>query len=143
MSNAPGELAKALKDALPNLDYNKLVGEARRQLGIVVLGDVARADHLLSLLRGQGAVPADVKVTVWRFIEGNNLPVPLGKIELAIVVPATEEYLKQAREHLGGVSVLPILLDGQAAPEGTSNAIALTALDEEQVRKVLVPVLVD
>src|SRR5260370_9976210 len=143
MSNAPGAVAKAFLDALPSLDYNKLVSEARRNFGIVVLGDEGPADELLRLLRGSGELPRDVKLAVWRHTPGTPPPIALGKTELALIVPATEDYHAQARESFAGVPTLSILLEGGKAPEGVTNAITLSALDADQVRASLVPELVD
>lgn len=143
MTNIPGDVARALKDALPSLDYNKLVGEARRQFGLVVIGDAEQADMLLDLLRHGGRVPTDVKGAAWRHGQGGSAPVPLGKTELAIVIPATEANMQQAREHFGGVATLPVLLPDTVAAAGLNNPLSVAALDEAQVRKVLVPEIVD
>jgi hypothetical protein len=143
MTNAPADMAKALREALPNLDYSKLVTEARRQFGVVLVGDTEQNQTLLSLLRDGGTVPSDVRVAIWHHVPGKNAPVALGKTELAIVLPATEEHVQQARTQFSGVAILPVLLPGVTAAEGLTNPISLAALDEEQVRRVLVPEVVD
>jgi hypothetical protein len=143
MTNAPADMAKALREALPNLDYNKLVAEARRQFGVVLVGETEQIERLLTILRDGGTVPSDVKAAIWHHVPGKNAPVALGKTELAIVLPATEEHMQQARSQFGGVAVLPVLLPGVAAAEGLTNPVSLAALDAEQVRRVLVPEVVD
>ena len=143
MSNTPGAVAKALLDALPTLDYNKLVSEARRAFGIVVVGEQEQADVLLQLLRSTDAVPRDSKLAVWRFSQDTNPPIALGKTELAIVIPATEEQLKRARESFSGVPVLPVELEGFPSGEVNEQTVTLSALDADQVRTKLVPELVD
>ncbi|HWE61001.1 MAG TPA: hypothetical protein VHB98_04760 [Chloroflexota bacterium] len=143
MGTAPGDVAKALLDSLPNLDHKKLLEEARRPFGIVLIGEEQATTDLLHLLREHGTVPSDSKVAIWRHVPEANAPMPVGKTELAIVVPATEDYLKQARESFGGVAVLPIVLGEGTVPPEVSAPVHMAALDEAQVRKVLVPRLVD
>src|SRR5690349_5417323 len=109
MSNAPGVVAKAFLDALPSLDFNKIVGEARREFGIAFVGDQQVVEQILQHLRGPGEVPSDVKLALWRHVPGEGGPLPVGKTEMVIVAPATEEYLRTARDAFAGVSVLPIV----------------------------------
>jgi hypothetical protein len=94
-------------------------------------------------LRECGTVPSDARLAIWRYVPGANAPVPPGKTELAIVVPATEEFLKQAREAYGGVPVLPIVLGDAEAPAEAHAPVHMTTLDDAQLRKALVPRLVD
>lgn len=143
MGTAPGDVAKAFLDSLPTLDHKKLLEEARRVFGIVIIGDERSATDLLALLRERGDVPDDAKAAIWRHAPGVTPPVPLGKTELALVLPATDEYLKQARESFGGVPVLPIVIGDAVAPAEAQSLVHMAALDAEQVRKELVPRLVD
>lgn len=109
MSN-PGDVAKALRDALPSLDQKKLLEQARKNMGVVVVGEEAPAAELIRLLRLGGEIPADSKLALWWFVAGGKPPLGMGKNELVLVIPATEEYLKQAHEHFANIPIVPIVL---------------------------------
>ena len=143
MSKAPGDVAKAFLDALPTLDFNKLVGDARREFGIVVLGDPEPARQLIRLLRGTGAVPADAKLALWVHDDARPAPLPAGKTELVVVLPVTEPYLARAKEAFSGIAQLPVLIHDAERPGGLVNPITLKALDDDQFLTVLVPALLD
>lgn len=143
MSTAPGTVAKAFLDALPSLDYNKLIGEARRQFGIVVIGDGEAARRLIALLRGSGPIPADAKLELWHHQPGSPPPIPVGKTELAIILPVNEAHLAQAKETFPAVQPLPIVLEGSEAPGGLPRPITVKSLDEEIFRAVIIPEVID
>ena len=143
MSKAPGDVAKAFLDALPTLDFNKLVGEARREFGIVVVGDPESAQRLIHFLRGSVAIPADVKLAFWVHEPERKAPVPVGKTELVIVLPASEAHLTQARDTFPGVAQLPVLIGEEEKPGAVVNPIRLKELDDDQFQRVLVPALLD
>ncbi|HEY8282937.1 MAG TPA: hypothetical protein VIJ28_00985 [Chloroflexota bacterium] len=141
MSKAPGDVAKAFLDALPTLDFNKLVGEARREVGIAVVGSPEATQQLIQLLRGSGAIPADVKLALWAHDPGTKAPLPVGKTEMVIVLPASEAHLAQAKEAFPGVAQLPILVGEEDRPGGVVNPVVLKVLDADQFRGVLLPAL--
>jgi hypothetical protein len=143
MSTAPGAVAKAFLDALPNLDYNKLVGEARRQFGIVVIGDGEAAQQLIALLRGSGPVPSDVKLELWHHRPGNPPPIPVGKTELAIILPVSEAHLAQAKETFPSVQPLPVVIEGGDAPGGLPRPVMVKTLDEDAFHTVIMPELIE
>lgn len=142
MSN-PGDVAKALRDALPSLDQKKLLEQARKSMGVVVVGEEAPAAELIRLLRLGGEIPADSKLALWWFVAGGKPPLGMGKNELVLVIPATEEYLKQAHEHFANIPILPIVL-GDATPLAPqSKPVRIGSIDADEVRKHLVPELVE
>jgi len=143
MSKAPGDVAKAFLDALPTLDFNKLVGEARREFGIVVLGDPEPARQLIRVLRGTNAIPADVKLALWVHDSAQPAPLPAGKTELVVVLPASEPRLAEAKKAFSGIAQLPVLLRDAERPGGVVNPITLKALDDDQFLTVLLPALLD
>jgi hypothetical protein len=143
MSNAPGVVAKAFLDALPSLDFNKMVGEARREFGIAFVGDQQVVEQLLRHLREPSDVPSDVKLALWRHVPGESAPLPAGKTELVIVAPATEEHLNAARGAFAGVSILPIVFQDTATTENPTNTLKLESADADQVHDVLIPELVE
>jgi hypothetical protein len=143
MSNAPGAVAKALLDALPTLDFNKIVNETRKSYNIAVLGDPAAVAAVCAVLRGRAVAPEDVKVAVWSYEPGGSAPANTGKTEFAIVVPATEQTVRTARDVFAGAQLILVTVGGAAAPEGGVKAVNLPEVDERQVRRILVPHLVD
>ena len=143
MSTAPGAVAKAFLDALPNLDYNKLVAEARRPFGIVIVGDGAAAQALITFLRSSTAIPADVKVEVWHHQPGTPSPIAVAKTELAIILPVTEANLALAKETFPAVQPLPVVLKDDEVPGGLPKPVSVKALDEDAFETVIVPELVE
>ncbi len=143
MSTAPGAVAKAFLDALPNLDYNKLVAEARRPFGIVVVGDDAPAQALITYLRTSTAIPADAKVELWRHVPGTPPPIAVGKTELAIILPVTEANLNLAKETFPAVQPLPVVLQDDEAPGGLPRPVTVKALDEAAFESVIMPELIE
>ncbi|MGH2345099.1 MAG: hypothetical protein ACRDG4_07715 [Chloroflexota bacterium] len=143
MSTAPGAVAKAFLDALPTLDYNKLVGEARRQFGIVIIGEDEPARQLIALLRGSGAIPSDAKLELWRHRPGIPPPIPVGKTELAIILPVTEAHLAQAKETFPAVQPLPVVVEGSEAPGGLPRPLTVKVLDKDTLRTAIMPELID
>jgi len=142
MSNT-GDVAKALRDALPSLDQKKLLEQARKHMGIVVVGEEAAAAELIRLLGQGGEIPSDSRLMIWQFVPGGKPPLGLGKNEMVIVVPATEEYLRQVHEHFANIPILPIVL-GDAKPQTSQpKPVHLRSVDAEEVRKHLVPELVE
>jgi len=143
MSTAPGAVAKAFLDALPNLDYNKLVAEARRAFGIVIVGDEAAAQALIMFLRTSTAIPADAKVELWYHKPGTASPIAAAKTELAIILPVTEANLALAKETFPAVQPLPVVLQDSEAPGGLPKPVTVNALDEDAYETVIVPELVE
>jgi len=142
MSN-PGDVAKALRDALPSLDQKKLLEQTRKNMGVVVVGEEAPVAELIRLLRLGGEIPADSKLVLWWFVAGGKPPLGMGKNELVLVIPATEEYLKQAHEHFANIPILPIVL-GDATPLASQpKPVRLGSIDADEVRKHVVPELVE
>jgi hypothetical protein len=149
MSDAPGTVAKAFLDALPSLDYGKLVAGARKTLTLVIAGDAATVEALRALLLAGGEVPADSKLQLLSYVPGQAKPAEAGKPELAVVVPGTEEVAAQVREAYPGVPLLRLLLDGDMDAAANKDAakyreiVHLPDLEEASVGDRLVPVLVD
>jgi hypothetical protein len=143
MSTAPGAVAKAFLDALPNLDYNKLVAEARRQFGIVIVGDSVAADALIRFLRTSTAISADAKVELWHHQPGTPSPIAVGKIELAIILPVTEANVSLAKETFPNVQPLPIVIQGGEAPGGLHKPVTVKALDDDAFESIIVPELIE
>ena len=142
MSNT-GDVAKALRDALPGLDQKKLLEQARKHMGIVVVGEEASAAELIRLLCQGGEIPSDSRLMLWRFVPGSKPPLGAGKSELVIVIPATEEYLRQAHEHFANIPILPIVLGDGKPLASQPKPVHLAAVDAAEVRKHLVPELVE
>jgi hypothetical protein len=143
MSDAPGTVAKAFLDALPSLDYGKLVAGARKTLTLVIVGDAATVEALRALLLAGGEVPADSRLQLLSYVPGQAKPAEAGKPELVVVVPGTEEVTAQAREAYPGVHLLRLLLDGDMDAANNREVVHLPDLEEASVGDRLVPVLVD
>jgi hypothetical protein len=143
MSKAPGEVAKALLDALPTLDFNKIVNEARKSYNIAIMGEPEAVATVYTVLRGRPDLPGDVKVALWQYEQGKSAPADTGKTEFAIVAPATEETVRRARDVFSGVQLILVTVGDAPAPEGSVKPVRLPALDAHQIRRVLVPHLVD
>ena len=139
MSDEPGAIAKAFLDALPSLDFKKLVDEARRSLSIVVIGDPEVADSVVECLRAGGTVPEDSRLHIWRHVQGESAPKDSGKPELVIAIPATAEHLAIARTAFSGVSLIPVILKDVSCPEDLVRPISMSRVDVASVRGALVP----
>lgn len=142
MSAAP-DVAKALNDALPSLDFKKLVEDARRHWNLAVVGEADPSTELLRLLRGDVAPPTDVRFTLWYHGPDGKKLEHIGKTELVIVVGATEAAIRFAREQFKDVPQLPLLLGEQEAPELGVEGVRVPAVDERSVEKTIIPALVD
>src|SRR5665213_799617 len=143
MSTAPGTVAKAFLDALPNLDYTKLVAEARRPFGIVIVGDGQAAQALITFLRSSAAVPADAKLELWHHQPGTPPPIAVAKTELTIILPVTEAHLNLAKETFPAVQPLPVVLDGDEVPGGLTKPVSVKALDEDAFERIILPELIE
>jgi hypothetical protein len=143
MSTAPGAVAKAFLDAMPTLDYNKLVTEARRQVGIVLVGDPSVNDAILALLRGDVEVAPDARLALWRFEKDKPSPIPSGKAELVIVAPCSEENMREARGAFAGVATLPVRIGGEVDDATVTASLLLPDSDTRTMQKVLLPAIVD
>ena len=142
MSAAP-DVAKALSDALPSLDFKKLVEDARRHWNVVVVGEAEPAAELLRLLRGDVAPPTDVHLTLWYHGPDGKKQEHIGKTELVIVVGATEASIRFAREQFKDVPQLPLLLGEQETPDLGPEAVRVPAIDEHSVQKTIIPAMVE
>jgi len=139
MGDAPGAVAKAFLDALPSLDFKKMVDDARRQLSIVVMGDQEPAERIVDVLRGDGLVPEDSKLQIWRHTPGEPAPKDSGKPELVIVVPATPEYVADARLAFSGVPLIPIVLGDGARNADLVDPLVMSHVERSAIRRLLVP----
>jgi len=143
MAYEPGPVAKAFLDSLPSVDFNKQVSEARKQLSIALLGDDALADALLGVLRQGPSVPRDTRVFLWKHAAGVPAPTEAGKPELVIVFPATEDNVAAAKSAFPGVQALLVNTQGPANGTGPDDPVVLPSMDPADVKRLLVPRLVD
>ena len=139
MSDAPGAVAKAFLDALPTLDFKKLVEDARRQLSIVVVGDSEPAERIIDFLRAGGDVPADSRLQIWRHVPGQAGPADAVKPDLILAIPATEEHLAAVRTAFSAVPLIPIVIAGSVRDSDVPNAIIMPSLERALFRRLLVP----
>ncbi len=139
MSDAPGAVAKAFLDALPTLDFKKMVEDARRQLSIVVVGDSESAERIVDFLRGGGDVPADSRLHIWRHVPGQPGPADAAKPELILAIHATEELLAAARTAFSGVPLVAIVSAGGIRDGEVPGAIVMPSLERALLRRLLVP----
>lgn len=139
VSDAPGAVAKAFLDALPSLDYKKMVDEARRSVSIVVIGDPETAERVVECLRAGGTVPDDSRLHIWRHVQGEPAPKDSGKPELVIAVPATDEHVVSARSAFSGVPLLPVIIKDHAHLDGLLDPLLMPQVDRATVRRLLVP----
>jgi hypothetical protein len=139
VSDAPGAVAKAFLDALPALDFKKLVDDARRPVSIVVLGDAETADQVVEALRSGGTVPPDSRLQIWRHTPGEPAPKDSGKPEAVIAVPATADNVVSARNAFSGTPLIPVVIKDVEHLEGVQDPVFMPRVDRAAVRRSLVP----
>jgi uncharacterized protein (DUF697 family) len=142
MASPASDVARALIDALPQLDHKRIVEDSRRQVGIVIIGDEQPAQQLLEIMHSD-QVPQDVRLVLWRHDAGSAAPLPANKTELAIVVPATEPTVRAARQAFSGVPLLGVQLSEAPTSQEVFALVRLPSLDADAVRTLLIPPLVD